>query len=110
MNKHLVIRSISVLLFIAFLFTLTNFDTAFIFSKQPNNISINEFNWHPDLTSEIELQKLHFESELDFHSEIAKEMETLRHFSISTKGTDYLIISSIEDNFDLLENGTFITN
>ena len=92
MNKHQVIRSISVLLFIAFVFTLTNFDTAFIFSKQPNNISINEFNWHPDLTSELELQNFHFESELDFHSEIAKEMDTLRYFSISTEGAGYLII------------------
>ena len=110
MNKHQVIRSISVLLFIAFVFTLTNFDTGFIFSKQPNSVSINEFNWQPDLTSGLELQTFHFESELDFHSEITKEMETVRHFSISTEDADYLIIGSIEDNFNLLENCTFITN
>lgn len=98
MNKHQIIRSVSVLLFIALVFTFSNLDIGLIHSKQAANISNTEFNWHPDMTSELELQQFQFESEFAIHPEMANEFVEMEHLSVSFEDVECLIISSGENN------------
>ena len=77
MNKHQAIRSITVLLLIALISTLSNSEPKLFIFQPSENISINQFNWHEDATSEIELQQLQNERELTACVEIVTELKTL---------------------------------
>ena len=98
MNKHQVIRSVSVLLFIALVFTFSNFDIELIHSKHSDKILNNEFNWQPDMNSGLELPQFQFESEFAIHSEMAKKPLELEHHSVSVEDVECLIIGSAQIN------------
>ncbi len=110
MNKHQIIRSVSVLLFIALVFTFSNFDIELIHSKYADNVSNNEFNWHPDMASELELKQFQLESEFAFHSEMVNELIDSEHLSVSIEDIDCLIIGSAQNDECYSNSGLIFIN
>ncbi len=98
MKKHQIIRSISVLLFIALVFNLSNLDTGLINSNRIAPVSCDQYDWHMDLTSELELQQFQLESEYFIITKMLHEAEEPQKISSFVVDRECQTISSSENN------------
>ena len=95
MNKHLVIRTLSIVFVLATVYTISLADVEWIHANAPANLSTQQFDWHADMASEVEWQSFHLEDEIVLCTEMKNELVELEPAPVFIPEGEILDISPI---------------
>ena len=107
MEKHQLVRSISVLLILSAVFTLSNLNTELINLKRLEISSTNQLKHNSDRNSELELREIQVNGDFIVNLEMVDELEVLDIISISEENMEYMIICSTGNHTACSNNYSF---
>ena len=109
MNKHQIIRTLSVLFFISFVVTISNLDIGVINSGRFDNNFLHKKTWHPDMMCELVIQESLSESGITIDTKMAYEHEFIENLSVSIANRKDLTIKPVQDDVIFI-NKTLLFN